>query len=413
MMRARNCRVRGSRGVAEHLLGRPLLEHHAAVEEARPGRRPAGRSPSRGWPCTMVMPWSFSSRIRASTSPTSSGSSARVTSSSSSSRGSLASARDDRHPLLLAAGEPVGVLAGLLGQPDPVAAAPGPAPRPRPRELAVHQPRRQRDVVQHGHVREQVVRLEDHADPAAHAVGVDPRVGDVLAVEPDRAVVDRLQQVDAAQQRRLARAGRADQRDHLVLGDVEVDARSTTWSPKRLTTPSQASTGPVRPPGRSAVTATRSPAAAGRARSVTQSASRIVGIASSTNSRPGHDVRREVERRGRVRSAPARTASTAPSTEIRPTSFCSATKSLSSGGVTRRTACGSTTCRIVCAVGQPERAGRGALARVHRLDAGPEHLGDVRRVGEHQRDRAEHDRRGRACPAAAARAARSRRGRAG
>ena len=44
----------------------------------------------------------------------------------------------------------------------------------------------------------------------------------------------------------------------------------------------------------------------------------------------------------------ARTASTAPRTEIRPTSFCSATKSLSSGGVTRRTACGSTTRRIDC-----------------------------------------------------------------
>jgi hypothetical protein len=42
----------------------------------------------------------------------------------------------------------------------------------------------------------------------------------------------------------------------------------------------------------------------------------------------------------------ARIASTAPSTEISPTSFCSATKSLSSGGSTRRTAWGRITRRI-------------------------------------------------------------------
>ena len=55
------------------------------------------------------------------------------------------------------------------------------------------------------------------ADPAPYGVGVDPRIGDVLAVEEDLPVVDGLEQVDAAQQRRLARARRADQRDDLVL----------------------------------------------------------------------------------------------------------------------------------------------------------------------------------------------------
>ena len=44
----------------------------------------------------------------------------------------------------------------------------------------------------------------------------------------------------------------------------------------------------------------------------------------------------------------ARIASTAPSTEISPTSFWSATKSLSNGGSTRRTACGRITRRIDC-----------------------------------------------------------------
>ena len=47
------------------------------------------------------------------------------------------------------------------------------------------------------------------------------------------------------------------------------------------------------------------------------------------------------------------------------------------------------------AVGQPERAAGQPLAGVHRLDAGAEHLGDVRRVGQHQRRAAPEQRRGR------------------
>ena len=45
----------------------------------------------------------------------------------------------------------------------------------------------------------------------------------ILACDDDPARVDRLEQVDAAQERRLPRAGGADQADDLVLGDVEVD----------------------------------------------------------------------------------------------------------------------------------------------------------------------------------------------
>ena len=50
-----------------------------------------------------------------------------------------------------------------------------------------------------------------------------PGAGDLLALQLDPAGVDRLEQVDAAQQRRLAGAGRADQADDLVLGELEVD----------------------------------------------------------------------------------------------------------------------------------------------------------------------------------------------
>ena len=48
------------------------------------------------------------------------------------------------------------------------------------------------------------------------------------------------------------------------------------------------------------------------------------------------------------RTCAARKASTTPMTETRAVSFCSETKSLSSGGITRRSPCGRTTNRIDC-----------------------------------------------------------------
>jgi len=55
-------------------------------------------------------------------------------------------------------------------------------------------------------MREEVVGLKHDPDAASYVVCVDARIGDVLAVEMDRAVVDGLEEVDAAQQRRLAGA---------------------------------------------------------------------------------------------------------------------------------------------------------------------------------------------------------------
>ncbi len=89
-----------------------------------------------------------------------------------------------------------------------------------------HLARRERHVVEHGHVREQVERLEDDPDPPPDPVDVDAVGRDLLAFDDDPSGVDRLEQVDAAQQRRLARPRRADQADDLVLGDDEVDARA-------------------------------------------------------------------------------------------------------------------------------------------------------------------------------------------
>ena len=66
---------------------------------------------------------------------------------------------------------------------------------------------RERAVVEHVHVVEQVEALEDHADLLAQTVHVHVLGGEVGAVEPDVAGVGRLEQVDAAQKGRLARSG--------------------------------------------------------------------------------------------------------------------------------------------------------------------------------------------------------------
>ena len=60
------------------------------------------------------------------------------------------------------------------------------------------------------------------------------RAGDLLAADDDAARVDRLEQVDAAQQGRLAGAGRADQADDLVLLEREVDAAQHLELAERL-----------------------------------------------------------------------------------------------------------------------------------------------------------------------------------
>jgi len=73
-------------------------------------------------------------------------------------------------------------------------------------------------------VREQVEALEDDADVAPVPVDVHPRPRHQPALQADRAGVDRLECVDAAEQGGLSRAGGADEADHLVLAHGQVDA---------------------------------------------------------------------------------------------------------------------------------------------------------------------------------------------
>jgi hypothetical protein len=144
-----------------------------------------------------------------------------VTSSSGSAR--LGHQRPhDRHALLLAAGEAV----------RKVELAPGESEALEQRMsggecVAMGHPlradRAEHHVLDHRLVREEVVGLEDETEPAADRHGVGAGVGDRYPVEVDVAVVDLLQQVDAAQQRRLPRPRRADQRHRLAFADRQVD----------------------------------------------------------------------------------------------------------------------------------------------------------------------------------------------
>ena len=73
-------------------------------------------------------------------------------------------------------------------------------------------------------MRKEVVGLEDDADSAADDVKVGVEACDVdVAIEGDRAGIDRLKAIHATQQRRLARTRGADEHDRLVSLHVEVD----------------------------------------------------------------------------------------------------------------------------------------------------------------------------------------------
>ena len=82
------------------------------------------------------------------------------------------------------------------------------------------EPQPERHVLEHRHVRIERVVLEHHR----HVAVFRRHVVDHLAVDPDLAAGDVLEAGDHPQRRRLAAAGRADQHDELLVGDVEIDA---------------------------------------------------------------------------------------------------------------------------------------------------------------------------------------------
>ena len=128
----------------------------------------------------------------------------------------------NRHALLLAARELQRVLEGLLGDLDALELLHGfffgfllgDFADPHGRE---------RQVFEHGQVREQIELLEHHAHLLADRVNRFDVVGQLNAVNDQPALLVLFQPVDAADQRGLARAGRAADDDAFALGDVQVN----------------------------------------------------------------------------------------------------------------------------------------------------------------------------------------------
>uniref|UniRef100_J2K6A4 6-pyruvoyl-tetrahydropterin synthase n=1 Tax=Streptomyces auratus AGR0001 TaxID=1160718 RepID=J2K6A4_9ACTN len=127
-----------------------------------------------------------------------------------------------RHALLLTAGELCGVLVRLGADTDPVEQRAGLLRRCRlvgPADLGLPQ----HHVLEHRLVREEVERLEDHADIGAQPGQLAALLRQRLPVDRDAAGVDGLQAVDRAAERRLARARGPDHDDDLTAVDRQVD----------------------------------------------------------------------------------------------------------------------------------------------------------------------------------------------
>ena len=120
------------------------------------------------------------------------------------------------------AGKLAGVFVRLVADADALQVLPRHRFRLRAR-LLVHPYRAEGEVLQNGQVREEVELLEDHADFAPQVARLPHAAVQHFAVDADFAFLIAFQAVDAADERRFARAGRAADNEALALGDVEVD----------------------------------------------------------------------------------------------------------------------------------------------------------------------------------------------
>src|SRR5262249_38108356 len=150
----------------------------------------------------------------------------------------------------------------------------------------------------------------------------------------------RFEEIDAAQQRRLARPARTDQADHLMLLHLEVDPFEHLEAVERLAHALEPDRlGHTVPPA----------IRRRRCRSRSQSVNLVIGIvmirkqmAAPTN---GVKLKSPALTRWARRNASTENADT---NAIRAVSFWSEMKSFINGGTTRRTACGITTERSDC-----------------------------------------------------------------
>jgi hypothetical protein len=109
---------------------------------------------------------------------------------------------------------------------------------------APHVDRARGDVVEYGHVREEVESLEDHSDLEPHGpdrpvVGpsgatIRPRLREVDALDGDGPSVDRLEGVEDPEKRGLSRSARTDHHHDLAGIDVEGHATQDLERPEAL-----------------------------------------------------------------------------------------------------------------------------------------------------------------------------------
>src|SRR5437867_1722344 len=97
------------------------------------------------------------------------------------------------------------------------------APELRLRRWTLGDAQREGDVLEDAHVRPDGVRLEDHADVARVRRNEPSRSRQHRLVEPDDAVLGTLESGDAAERRRLAAAGGAEDREEAAVRDGERD----------------------------------------------------------------------------------------------------------------------------------------------------------------------------------------------
>ena len=128
----------------------------------------------------------------------------------------------DGHALLLPAGQLHRISPGLVRQLDQLQQL----LRPPARRVFFDagQLQREADVLQRGALHQQMEALEDHAHGFAGAAEFcGAHRGQIPAVEQHLPAVRALEQVDAAHQRALARAGQADDAEDLAVRDPQTD----------------------------------------------------------------------------------------------------------------------------------------------------------------------------------------------
>ena len=145
----------------------------------------------------------------------------------------------DGHALLLPAAQLPGVRVRLVRQSDTIEQPPGFHGRHR-RGLPTHVDGRFHQVLQDGHVREEVELLEHKARLLSHllqqcriASTIQPRT-QAQTTDFDVTCVKRLQPVQTPQQRALAPARRPDEHRHFARRHVQIRALQHLQRPKRL-----------------------------------------------------------------------------------------------------------------------------------------------------------------------------------